>query len=164
MGDNDYWNSIDDYGHGKSNDPDYGPVPEEYLSTSMSKAAMICGFLSLVCVIFNVFGSLVFGSLGLLFAFLSKRSKMSRQARLGARLSVIGLVLFAGLMAFSAYTLISTGVWDRMMEAIREMDPNDPDAVGQIQQDVIRDLEQQLLGEYYGIGQSGATPSAPKVI
>lgn len=148
MDNEEYWKSMSDFGRGRNDDPDYGPIPEEYLSTGMSKAALICGLLSLVCLLFNYLGVVLFGSLGVLFALLSRRSKMSRQARTGMTLSIAGLILFGAVTAFSFYTLKSTGVWDYMMKEIREMDPNDPYAAGHLQQDILSELQKRLRETY----------------
>ncbi len=148
-----YWNSMTDYGKGHSGDPDYGPVPEEYRSTGMSKASLACGIISVFSILFGT--SVIFGGFGLLFALLSRRKKFSKQARTGAILSTIGIVIFGIMLAIAVTTLVSTGVWDHMMTQIREMDPDDPDAVARIQQNVLDELQRKLLAEYYGIGGTG---------
>lgn len=145
-----YWNGFGDFGRGHPDDPSYGEIPEEYRSNGMSKAALICGGLSLLSLLFG--GAPFFGGLGLLFAFLSRKNRMSRQARTGAVLSSVSLAVFGIMVAISFYTLVSTGVWDHMMEEIREMDPNDPDAVSRIQQDVLQELQRRLLEDQLHLG------------
>lgn len=142
----DYWVSLSEHGKGRPGDPDYGPVPEEFRSNGMSKAAFICGILALASLLLNLFGGVFFGALGILFALLSRKQKMSRQAKAGAVMAGAAVVIFSVLVAVSFYALISTGVWNTMIREIREMDPNDPDAVGKVQRDILEELQEKLLG------------------
>ncbi len=158
-----YWFSLSDHGRGHSGEPGYGPVPEEYRSTGMSKAAMVCGVVSLLSVLFG--SSVFFGALGLTFAFLSRGRKMSRQARTGAILSGVGIGAFGVMLAVSLYLLVSTGVWDYMIAEISRTNPGDPQAVTEIQENVLQKLRESLLAEYYGeeaAENSGGTGGAPE--
>ena len=143
-----YWASMTDHGQGHPGEPGYGPVPEQYRSTGMSKAALACGVASLLSIIFGA--SLFFGAFGLLFAFLSRERKMSRQARTGAILSSIGAGAFIAMAAVSLYLLVSTGVWDYMITSVSQMNPGDPGALAEIQENVLEKVQQALIEKYYG--------------
>ncbi len=139
-----YWNGIRDFGRGHLGEPNYGPIPEEYRMNGMSKAAFICGILSLVTILFN--GSLFFGALGILFAFLSRKKKFSRQARTALWLSAAGIFAFALMIIYSVATLVSSGIWGKMVDMVRNMDPNNPNAVAEIQQEILDEIL-----EHYGM-------------
>ena len=142
-----YWASLRDHGRGVSGDPNYGPIPEEFVSNGMSKAAFVFGIASLVSILFN--GSLFFGSLGILFAFLSRKNKFSRQARIGLWMSVAGVTTFLLMLIISISILVSTGAWNKMMDIVKNQDPNQPVSVSEIQQEL---MDEVLAG--YGAQRS----------
>ena len=133
-----YWASLRDHGRGVSGDPNYGPIPEEFVSNGMSKAAFVFGIASLISIFFN--GSLFFGSLGILFAFLSRKNKFSRQARIGLWMSVVGVTTFLLMLIISISILVSTGAWNKMMDIVRNQDPNQPVSVSEIQQELMDEV------------------------
>ena len=135
-----YWSGLTDYGRGKSGDPNYGPIPEEYSMNGMSKAAFACGILSIVTVFFGF--SLFFGALGVIFALLSRKTKFGRQSRIALWMSSAGIFAFFFSLIITIHMLVSSGIWGRMVERIRNMDPNDPNAAAV--------LEEQLLEEILG--------------
>ena len=142
-----YWASLRDHGRGVSGDPNYGPIPEEFVSNGMSKAAFVFGIASLISIFFN--GSLFFGSLGILFAFLSRKNKFSRQARIGLWMSVAGVTTFLLMLIISISILVSTGAWNKMMDIVKNQDPNQPVSVSEIQQEL---MDEVLAG--YGAQRS----------
>ena len=142
-----YWASLRDHGRGVSGDPNYGPIPEEFVSNGMSKAAFVFGIASLVSILFN--GSLFFGSLGILFALLSRKNKFSRQARIGLWMSVAGVTTFLLMLIISISILVSTGAWNKMMDIVKNQDPNQPVSVSEIQQEL---MDEVLAG--YGAQRS----------
>lgn len=81
-------------------------------NNNMATASMIMGILAIVFVC--CYGGLLFGSLGILFALLSRTGeRMKGQARAGMILSVIGLMLGIFLIsAFWSFMLLGSG-WDR---------------------------------------------------
>ena len=133
-----YWAGLRDHGRGVSGDPNYGPIPEEFVSNGMSKAAFVFGIASLISIFFN--GSLFFGSLGILFAFLSRKNKFSRQARIGLWMSVAGVTTFLLMLIISISILVSTGAWNKMMDIVRNQDPNQPVSVSEIQQELMDEV------------------------
>jgi hypothetical protein len=133
-----YWAGLRDHGRGVSGDPNYGPIPEEFVSNGMSKAAFVFGIASLISIFFN--GSLFFGSLGILFAFLSRKNKFSRQARIGLWMSVVGVTTFLLMLIISISILVSTGAWNKMMDIVRNQDPNQPVSVSEIQQELMDEV------------------------
>ena len=142
-----YWAGLRDHGRGVSGDPNYGPIPEEFVSNGMSKAAFVFGIASLVSILFN--GSLFFGSLGILFALLSRKNKFSRQARIGLWMSVAGVTTFLLMLIISISILVSTGAWNKMMDIVKNQDPNQPVSVSEIQQEL---MDEVLAG--YGAQRS----------
>ena len=133
-----YWAGLRDHGRGVSGDPNYGPIPEEFVSNGMSKAAFVFGIASLISIFFN--GSLFFGSLGILFAFQSRKNKFSRQARIGLWMSVVGVTTFLLMLIISISILVSTGAWNKMMDIVRNQDPNQPVSVSEIQQELMDEV------------------------
>lgn len=142
-----YWNGFTDYGMRKTGDPDYGPIPEEYESNPMSRTAFTCGVISVICVFLSVLfpgASFVVGALGILFALLSKRKKLCRQAKTAIVMCSVGMVSFAIMFLISTALLVSTGTWDFMMEKIRGMDVNDPNAAAELQQEILDELVNRM--------------------
>ena len=140
----DYWNGLTDYGPGHEGEPGYAPVPEEFRSNGMSKACMICGFLSLVAILLGL--SFPIGALGLLFGFLSRDRIFSRQAKTGMILSGAGMAAFVLMLAVTIFMFVSTGLWDYAVERVREVDPSDPVSVAMAEQDIMN----KVL-EHYGL-------------
>ncbi len=136
--DQEYWSGLRDYGHATSGDPNYGPIPEEYRMNGMSKAAFFCGLLSLFTIFFGF--SWFFGALGILFALLSRRKKLGRQARIALWMSGIGLGAFLIAVVSSVSLLVRLGIWDSMMQKIDHLDPNDPAAVLEMREELLDEL------------------------
>ena len=84
------------------------PVTEP--GSSLAKAAMICGILSIIfCITFTVYPAFVLGSIAITLALLSKgrRNKLFPQARTGVICAVIGLV-FNAIILTSSITYVLT--------------------------------------------------------
>lgn len=141
-GKEEYWASLSDYGRGRSGDPNYGEIPEEYSMNGMSKAAFACGILSLLSLMFGF--SLFFGALGVLFACLSKKGKFGRQARIALWMSAAGIFAFVISLAVSLHMLVANGIWVRMVDRVRQMDLSDPNAAAVLEQELL----DELLGAY----------------
>ena len=141
-----YWNGFQDHGHGVSGDPNYGPIPEEYASNGMSKIAFLCGIASLFSILFG--GSLFFGAFGVLFAFLSRKNRFGRQARIALWMSCAGIIAFIVAMAVSLSMLISSGLMDKLIDRVKNADPNDPTAITEIQQELMEDLLKRYGARY----------------
>lgn len=77
---------------------------------NMATASMIMGILALVFLC--CYGGLLFGSLGILFAVLSRtEGRLTGQAQAGLILSVIGLVLGILLLAALWFLVLQNTVW-----------------------------------------------------
>lgn len=113
----------------------------------MSQAALICGILSLVGIFFNA--SVFFGAFAIIFALLSKRNRLSRQAKAGIRMGAIGIGISAFVIIASIAILVSTGLFGKYARRIAEIDPEDPTAVTTIENDLMEDL-----AKAYGIDPS----------
>ena len=148
-----YWTSFRDHGSGHPGEPGYGEIPEEYRVSGLTRAALIFGIVSLVAVFFGM--SVPFAAIAITLALLSKRKKFSRQAKTAIGLASAGILAFAISMGLSLWLLISTGVWDVMMDGIRNMDPNDPYAISTLQEEILSELQNRLYGGL-GIGDSSA--------
>ena len=138
FGSQEYWNGLQDYGRATGGDPNYGPIPEEYRMNGMSKAAFACGIASLFTIFIG--GSWFFGSLGILFAFLSRGKKFSRQAKLSLWMSAAGLGAFLIALLLSVFMLISSGLWDTMMQKMQGTDLSDPAAVETVRQELLDEI------------------------
>ena len=95
----------------------------EMRSAGMSLASMVMGILGLVmsCCVYPV---IVFGSLAIIFALLSRGGEMSMNsyARAGMILGIVGLVFGIALLLYSLYTLmIEFGGIEGYMEHIEEL-------------------------------------------
>lgn len=129
-----YWNGPDDHGMRPMNDPDYGPVPDEYRSNGMSRAAFACGVLSLLTMLFG--GGVFFGLLGVLFACLSRRRRFSRQARAALTMCVVSIAAFAVNVILVVLLLVSSGSWDQIVRDARNLDVTDQESVESFESDI----------------------------
>ncbi len=148
-----YWNGMDDRGFRRHNDPNYGPIPEEYQSNAMSQAAFTCGIVSIVAIFFSfifVGGSFIVGAMGILFALLSRKNKFNRQAKTAMGMCVTGMAVFVLMFAISFGFIWSTGLWGMIMEKAAQVDPNDPTSVTVMQQEIMEELMKR-----YGVTQEG---------
>ena len=84
------------------------------------------------------------GALGILLALLSKRKKLCRQAKTAIVMCSVGMASFAIMFLISTALLVSTGTWDFMMEKIRGMDVNDPNAAAELQQEILDELVNRM--------------------
>ena len=134
----DYWNGLTDFGRGHEGEPGYAPVPEQFRSNGMSKACLICGFLSLISVLLGL--SFPLGALGLLFGFLSRDRIFSRQAKTGMILSAAGMAAFVLMVILTIFIFITTGLLDFAVERIRQVDPSDPVSVAMAEQDIMNEV------------------------
>ena len=168
-----YWNGFTDYGRRKTGDPDYGPIPEEYESNPMSRTAFVCGIISVICIFLSMLfpgASFVVGALGILFALLSKRKKFCRQAKTAIVMCSIGMASFALMFLISTAVLVSTGTWDFMMDKIRTMDVNDPNAAAELQQEILDELVRRMGltvnsdGSITSIGEAGSLENAGQTV
>ena len=137
-GKQEYWNGLRDYGRGTAGDPNYGPIPEEYRMNGMSKAAFFCGLTSLFTIFFGF--SWFFGALAILFALLSRGKKLGRQARIGLWTGIAGLGAFVIAFTLSIIMLVSSGLWDKMIEKMRRLDLSDPAAVETLQTEMLDEI------------------------
>lgn len=79
-------------------------IPAAEPGSSLAKAAMICGILSIIfCFTFTVYPAFVLGSVSVILALLSKgrRNKLFSQAKTGIICAVIGLVMNAVILTSS---------------------------------------------------------------
>ena len=105
---------------------------------TMPSLALTCGIGSLLFMMFG--GSVLFGSLGIMFALLSRRGQMDRRAIIGLGLSVAGLVLYALMVAAAVYMLMATGTMARIMADLQSIDMNSVNAASDIMAVVQKNL------------------------
>ncbi len=115
-----------------------GGLPESLQSNGMARAAAICGVLSLVGLFFNA--SVFFGALGILFALLSRHKRFCNQAKAGLIMSISGIGIFLAMLAVSISILASAGLLKKYTDRVVHIDPNDPTAVTDIEEDLLNDL------------------------
>ena len=63
-----------------------------------------------------------------------------RQARIALWMSCAGIIAFIVAMAVSLSMLISSGLMDKLIDRVKNADPNDPTAITEIQQELMEDL------------------------
>ena len=153
-----YWNGPGDRGYRTTGDPNYGPIPEEYQSNSMSRAALTCGIIAVISIFFSfifVGVSFIAGALGLIFAFLSRKNRFNRQARTAIGLCAAGMIAFTLMFGISFGILYTTGMWDTLVEKAQSIDPDDPTSVTVAQQEIMDELMKK-----YGLKADSAGTSA----
>lgn len=128
------------------------PHPYPEAPNRMSQAAFICGILSLVGIFFNA--SVFFGAFAILFALLSRRNRLSRQAKAAIRMAAVGISLVAIAIIISVAVLVSSGLLGKYAKKIANINPEDPAAVSKIENDLMKDL-----AKAYGIDPSSLQQS-----
>lgn len=113
----------------------------------MSHLALLCGIVALIGIFFNL--SLPLGALTVIFALLSRDKKLSREAKHGLAMGLTGIAVTAITILVSVAVLVSSGLFGKYVKKIRNIDPSNPNAVAQIQNDLVKDLE-----KYYGLDSS----------
>lgn len=114
----------------------------------MTKLSLACGIASFVFMM--VGGSLVFGSLGIVFSLLARTEKMPSQAKAGLFLSVFSLAVYLICLIAVFYILSVTGTLDTIMTELSRIDMSSvnayADAVTIIEDHIIA-LYNSLLGQ-----------------
>lgn len=119
----------------------------------MSHLALLCGIVALIGIFFNL--SLPLGALTVIFALLSRDKKLSREAKHGLVMGLTGIAVTAITILVSVAVLVSSGLFGKYVKKIRNIDPSNPNAITQIQNDLVKDLE-----KYYGLDSSSGNGSA----
>lgn len=119
----------------------------------MSHLAFLCGIVALIGIFFNL--SLPLGALTVIFALLSRDKKLSREAKHGLVMGLTGIAVTAITILVSVAVLVSSGLFGKYVKKIRNIDPSNPNAITQIQNDLVKDLE-----KYYGLDSSSGNGSA----
>lgn len=119
----------------------------------MSHLAFLCGIIALIGIFFNL--SLPLGALAVIFALLSRDKKLSREAKHGLVMGLTGIAVTAITILVSVAVLVSSGLFGKYVKKIRDIDPSNPNAITQIQNDLVKDLE-----KYYGLDSSSGNGSA----
>lgn len=91
--------------------PDQFTRPRRKPASSMAMASVTCAIIAILSV-FTVFGALLFGALGIIFALLSRREDLTleRPAKYGLYVAIIALIISAAISVFSVvYTLREYG-------------------------------------------------------
>ena len=114
----------------------------------MARAALLCGICSLLGIIFGI--SIFLGGLGVIFALLSRRRKLCPMASVALALNAAGIILSAAIIAVSAATLVSTGVWDYAVKEAQVTDFSDTDSVSEFEANVENRLYNALTGQSGG--------------
>lgn len=125
--------------------PEPHPYPEA--PNRMSQAAFICGILSLIGIFFNA--SVFFGAFAILFALLSRRNRLSRQAKAAIRMAAVGISIVVIAIVISVAVLVSSGLLGKYAKKIANINPGDPAAVSKIENDLMKDL-----AKAYGVDPS----------
>lgn len=141
-------------------DPDrFDPeIRRNHEPNGMARAALICGICSLLGIIFGT--SIFLGGLGLIFALLSRRRRLSPMASVAIALNAAGIILSAAVIAVSAVTLVSTGVWDYAVKEAQVTDFSDADSVSEFETNVEKRLYSALTGQSAGSADSSSESAA----
>ena len=136
------------------------PEPELYDDPSpsaLSLAALICGILSLLSIC--VGGAIIPAALGILFALLSRKTRMCGQAKIGFFMSLGSLLLYALAILLLVGTLTVTGLLGPITEKALKTDFTDPASVAEFQEETLRLLDS--LMERYSKFLPEETPQNP---
>ena len=125
------------------------PAPK---GDAMALMALLCGSAALLSFMFG--GSLLMGSLGIVFALLSRTDRMTSQARAGFIMSLVSLFFYILCVAVVFYTLSATGLLDGLIRDILAVDPASPNAYNDI-----FSVLQQYLTQLYGMITAPAGPA-----
>lgn len=122
--------------------------PELYDDPSpnaFSLAALVCGILSLLSIC--VGGAIIPAALGILFALLSRKTRMCGQAKIGFFMSIGSLALYVLALLFLIGTLALTGILGPLTEKALNTDFTDPASVSEFQEETNRLLD-SLMEKY----------------
>ncbi|MGX8703171.1 MAG: hypothetical protein ACSW8H_01830, partial [bacterium] len=124
------------------------PEPELYDDPSpnaFSLAALVCGILALLSICIG--GAIIPAALGILFALLSRKTRMCGQAKIGFFMSIGSLALYVLALLFLIGTLALTGILGPLTEKALKTDFTDPASVSEFQEETYRLLD-SLMERY----------------
>ena len=124
------------------------PEPELYDDPSpnaFSLAALVCGILAILSIC--VGGAIIPAALGILFALLSRKTRMCGQAKVGFFLSIGSMALYVLALLFLIGTLALTGILGPLTEKALNTDFTDPSSVAEFQEETYRLLD-SLMERY----------------
>ena len=124
------------------------PEPELYDDPSpnaFSLAALVCGILALLSICIG--GAIIPAALGILFALLSRKTRMCGQAKIGFFMSIGSLALYVLALLFLIGTLALTGILGPLTEKALKTDFTDPASVTEFQEETYRLLD-SLMERY----------------
>lgn len=133
--------------------------PVQDAPNGMSRAALVCGILSLLGLFFNA--AIFFGAFAILFALLSRTKRMSRQAKAGVRMAAVSIGISALILITSLAVLISSGLVKKYAKRISEVNPNDPAAVSNLENDLINDLAKKFGIDPSSLQSDGDNENSP---
>ncbi|MCR5295691.1 MAG: hypothetical protein K6E30_11080 [Lachnospiraceae bacterium] len=110
---------------------------------TMAQASFTLGLLSLFMTLTG--SAYIPGSLSIICAFLSREDKMSAPARFGTIFSAVSMTILTAVYAFLIWLLISTGLFTTFYEKAKNLDPDDPIAIAEFQQEVITTMQDVLI-------------------
>lgn len=116
----------------------------------MSRMALIFGILAIVTILMG--GSFFFGSLGIIFALLSRTDRMDQKAGIGFGLSLTSMTIFVLMILVSLQVLHAAGILGKTIDGIQRLDVTDSAAVAEFQDDLAKDLF-----DYYGVPYTDST-------
>ena len=108
----------------------------------MPTLALVFGIGALLSMMFG--GTVLFGSMGIVFALLSRTDKMETKARVGCGLSLLAIVIYALIVGTAMYMLMASGAWDRILAAASELDLSSANAPG----DLMAIIQKEILAMY----------------
>lgn len=150
---------LDGTGHYEQDPNRFDPeIRRNHEPNGMAKAALLCGICSLLGIIFGT--SIFLGGLGIIFALLSRRRKLSPMASVALALNAAGILLSAAVIAVSAVTLVTTGVWDYAVKEAQVTDFSDADSVSEFETNVENRLYNALTGQSDGSADSSSESSS----
>lgn len=157
----------DQYGRPLNEEPELYEYPTP---NALSLAAMICGILSIPLVCLG--GAFIPAALGLLFALLSRKTRMCGQAKVGLVTSIVSLSIYVLALLASVVTLSLMGVLGPLTEKALSTDFTDPASVEQFQEELgtlldeklgrLDEASRRLLGGYNAEGNPEGNPQGSR--
>ena len=114
----------------------------------MPTLALIFGIGALLAMMFG--GTVIFGSMSIVFALLSRTDKMETKAAVGFGLALFALIVYALIIGTAMYMLVVTGTWARIIAEVQTIDMGSANATS----DLMAIIQREILAMYQSMMNS----------
>jgi len=114
----------------------------------MPTLALVFGIGALLSMMFG--GTVLFGSMSIVFALLSRTDKMETKAAVGFGLALFALIVYALIIGTAMYMLVATGTWDRILTEVQSIDMGSANATS----DLMAIIQKEILAMYQSMMNS----------